>query len=184
MKKIMAIVLAVLCLGCQITVPPIPTPIPTPTPIPMPVPVPTPEPIPTPTPDPVVADTNEAAHGLDFATAIACGDYSVGQPITATLSSMTPGATVRLNYSVPSSWTYNGACVGLVFVCWQQNGQWKYGRTEWLPAGTGYSFAPSSFYNGNNDPRYGCHLSPGDPAGFFVGSTKGERSNVIFGVMP
>jgi hypothetical protein len=112
--------------------------------------------------------------------------HALGEPITAVLSSIAPYGSnqQQVDYSNTPGWNHNGACIGGLFVFWQANGVWRYGVSEWLPAGTMYRFATSSFYNANNNPAWNVHINPGDPIGVCIGSTdgatKGQRSNVIF----
>ena len=164
--------------GCKTPdFPPIPVPTTTTTTIPMPVPVPTPVPV-------VIVDTNEAAHGLDMQSALQHGQYAFKGAVTAQLlTADTSGGGCNATWTNPSRWQYNAYCDGVLFVCWQQGGGWNYGYTEWKKAGNGgYSFGSGSL--NNIVVGYGAVIAKGDIVGFGIGSTKGERSNIVFSPWP
>ena len=137
-------------------------------------------PAPAPAPAPVVTDTNEAAHGLDFSTAIQHGQYAFSKVTAQMLSAKVDAGGVTISWINPSTWYYNQYCDGVFGVCWQNHGDttWNYGYDDWKQSGSG----THTYDNGQlgSLAYYGANIQPDDTLGFFVGSTTGERSNVIF----
>ena len=139
-------------------------------------------------PSPVVTNTPPAVTTNDDVNVLTCvqhGGHSLNNNITANISSLKwQAGQCCIVYTYPDSWNTGGACAnGWLFEFVSQGNGLQYGYVEMLPAtsGTGYNFADSSILNGTN---YGFVLTSGTQIGLCIGNASGDRSQVVWTVMP
>lgn len=130
-----------------------------------------------------VTDSDEVSHGLDFTKAQVQGQFKFGSLITAKVTKVdTSNGGVVMEWQKPSTWQLDNDCDGVVCVAWKENGAWKYGYFDYSPKGSGWSYSAGQL--ANIYVGYNAQVNADDEVGFFIGSTNGERSNVVFTKWP